>query len=579
MKENTNIRSPVCIVMGHVDHGKTTILDFIRGTAIARGEAGGITQAISSTNLSIKVIQEVCGDLLNSLKTNITLPGILFIDSPGHAAFTNLRKRGGNIADIAILTIDINEGLKPQTIESIEILKKYKTPFIIAANKIDVISGWNSKADKTLLSSIQKQSENTKDFLDKKLYELVGQIYEIGFNSQRFDRVEDYTKEIAIIPLSAKTGEGIPELLMVLTGLAQKFLENCLECNLEKEAKGTILEVKEEKGIGTTLDAIIYDGTLKKGDTIIIGNIDEPIVTKVKALFEPGKKQLKAYNEVRAAIGVKISAPDIKEAIPGMPIISVKNKADINSKTKEIQKEIDEILIETDNEGIILKADSLGSLEALVSLVKEKKIPIKKASIGNVTKKDVADALSEKNEINKVILAFNTKPIETKEIKIISNEIIYKLLDDLEEWRKDEQSKIERKKLKGLVKPAKFMIMHNCIFRQSNPAVFGVEILSGILETGTPIMKSNGKKVNQIDQLQKEGENVNSAEKGEQLAVAVKGIIIGRQVIEGEILFSDISEKDFLKYKELKSLLKPDETQILKEIAGIKRRDNPVWGV
>jgi len=571
------IRSPVCTVMGHVDHGKTSILDLIRGSAIAKAESGGITQAISSTNLPIKIIKDICGNLLESLKLKLTLPGILFIDSPGHAAFTNLRKRGGNLADIAILVIDVNEGIKPQTLECIEILKQYKTPFIIAANKIDLIPGWNEKAHNLILENINKQSDKVKEYVDMKIYELVGKVHELELKAERFDRVEDYTQQISIVPVSAKTGEGLPELLMVLTGLAQKFLEKCLECDIESPGKGIVLEVKEEKGLGTTLDVIIYDGHLKKNDQIVIGGLEKPIVTKIKALFEPEKKKLKNIDKVNAAIGVKISAPGIKDVISGMPFM-VANK-DLEKVKEDIQEEVEEVIIETDNEGIVIKADSLGSLEALINLLKEKEIKIKRASVGEISKKDLADASSEKDEMNKVILGFNVSGVESKKIKIIKNEVIYKIIEDFEKWKEEEERKLERKEMQGLVKPCKVYVMPGYVFRQNNPAVVGVEVLGGILTNNVILMKGNGKKVSNVTSLQLEGENVQEAKKGEQVAMAVQGVTVGRQIKEKDTLYSEVPEQDFVKYKGLKRFLKGDEVSILREIAEIKRKDNPVWGV
>ncbi|MCI0613156.1 translation initiation factor IF-2, partial [bacterium] len=280
------IRQPIVAIMGHVDHGKTSLLDKIRGTGIAAREAGGITQAIGASILPLKTVQQICGNLLEQLKLKLTIPGLLFIDTPGHAAFVNLRKRGGNLADIAILVIDVNEGLMPQTKESIEILKHSKTPFIIAANKIDMIEGWRQKPG-SFLQNLSLQSAETQRKFETKLYEVVAQVFELGIQADRFDRVSDYTKTAAVVPVSAKTGEGIPELLMLLTGLAQKYLEQSLKIEENGPAKGTIMEVKEQKGLGTVLDVIVYDGNLKVNDQILVGTLDEPIQAKIKALFEP----------------------------------------------------------------------------------------------------------------------------------------------------------------------------------------------------------------------------------------------------------------------------------------------------
>src|SRR3989344_4967960 len=370
-------RQPIVTFVGHIDHGKTTLQDFIRHSSTAQTEAGKITQHIGSSNIPIEAIKKLCGSLLDSLKISITIPGLLFIDTPGHAAFTNLRRRGGNLADIAILVIDIREGIMPQTAECIEILKQYRTPFIIALNKIDLLPGWQSK-NSFLLQNINSQGESVRKIIETKLYEIVGKLSELGFNSERFDRIEDYTKQISIVPTSASTGEGIPELLMVLTGLAQKFLEKSLKINAEGNAKGTVLEVKEEKGIGTTLDVIIYDGTLKHNDTIVIGTLSEPIVTKVRALLEPyplkdmrdRKTKFQQVKEASAAMGIKVSAPGIGEVVAGMPLRSC-NAEDVEKVKGEIRKEVEEVVIETDKNGIVIKADSLGSLEALAKLLRE----------------------------------------------------------------------------------------------------------------------------------------------------------------------------------------------------------------
>lgn len=573
------IRSPICIMMGHVDHGKTTILDSIRGTAVAKGEAGRITQAISSTNLSIEIIKKICGDLLNNLKIKITIPGLLFIDSPGHAAFTNLRKRGGNLADIAVLVIDVNEGVKPQTLECIDILRQYKTPFIVAANKVDLIAGWKTQKD-FLIKNINNQAQEVKQNLDIKLYELVGKLHELGFASERFDRVDDYTKQVAIVPVSGKTGEGLAELIMVITGLAQRYLEKGLKYDVSGPGRGTILEVKETKGVGQTLDVIVYDGTIKKNDQIVIGGIDGPMVTKIKALFQPDKekKKVKMVQEVHAAIGVKISATDIKEALPGMPL-RVANK-DLEKIKEEVQEEVEEVMLDVDNEGIVIKADSLGSLEALINLLRENDIKIKKASIGDISKKDIAEASAELEPLNKVIVGFNVKTIEqSKEVKIITADIIYKIIDDIKKWHEEEKRKLEEKELEGMTRPCKVQILPNCIFRQSNPAVVGVEVLGGILRVGTPLIKANGNKASEVKSMQEEGKNIPEAKKGNQVAIALPHLTVGRQINELDILYSGVTEEEFIKYKKLKRFLNSDEIAILKEIAEVKRAENPVWGV
>ncbi len=585
------LRKILVSILGHVDHGKTSLLDQIRRTSVQTKEAGGITQAIGASNVPIDVIKKICKDLPAIKAMKFTVPGLLFIDTPGHAAFTSLRKRGGNLADIAVLIVDINEGFKPQTIESIEILKFYKTPFIVAANKIDAMGGWRSSKD-PILKNIAAQGQDLQTQIETKLYELVGKLHEFGFESERFDRIEDFSKQVGIVPISAKTGEGVPELLMVMTALAQKFLEKCLECNINGPGKGTILEVKEEKGLGTTLDVIIYDGTIKVNDTIVLGTMSEPIVTKVRALLEPKplaemrdkSSKFCSIKSAAAATGVKVAAPGLEHAMAGMPLL-VATPDTVDGIKEQIQKEVEEVLVETDKEGIIIKADTIGSLEALTTLLREKGVSIRKAGVGEVTKKDVTDSESslEKNPLDAAILAFNVPVIDEiktygKNIRIINSDIIYKIIEDFEAWQIEKQKQLEAKELEGLVKPCKLRLMPNYVFRQSNPAIVGSDILTGELRVGAPLMK-DGKQITTVKSIQHEKDTLSKVEAGKQVAVSMPGVMVGRQINENDILYSAVPEEDFRKLKELKKYLSKEEIEVMKEIAEQKRKQNPLWGV
>ena len=585
------LRQLIITILGNVDSGKTQLLDTIRSTAIVESEPGRITQSIGCSLIPINTIKKICGDLLEKYKIAIKIPGFVVIDTPGHAAFTNLRRRGGNLADIAILVIEINEGIKPQTLECIDLLKQYKTPFVVALNKIDLLPGWSSKLNINLLENVQKQNENTMLLLEKKLYGVVGRLSELGFNSERFDRIEDYTKQIAIIPTSAKTGEGLAELFMVITGLSQKFLEQSLKFDIKGNAKGTVLEVKEEKGLGKVIDVIIYDGFLRQNDTIVIGSLEEPVVTKVKALFEPmslaemrdKKTKFKSVRKVNAAIGVKIAAPELDKVIAGMPLRSC-SPAEVDKVKEEIKKEVEEVVIETDKQGIVIKADSLGSLEALVQILKGKSIEIKKASIGNISKKDISDAESiyEKEPLQCAVLGFNVElmpDVKPKNAKVICSNVIYRLMEDFEKWQEESRKSLESREIEDLYKPCKIMLLKGYIFRQNNPAIVGMEVLAGTLKAGTPLMKNDGVIITEAKSIQQEQENIEKAEKGKQVAVSLPDVTIGRQLNEGDILYSAIPEEHFKKFKEFKKYFTRDEITVLKEIAEIMRRINPMWGV
>jgi translation initiation factor 5B len=426
-------------------------------------------------------------------------------------------------------------------LESIEILKGSKTPFVIAANKIDLIPGYKQK-DKMLLKNLNNQDPYVQEHTETKIYEIVGKLSELGMNSERFDRVEDYTKEVAIIPVSAITGDGIPELLMVLIGLAQKYLEENLKLHVKGNAKGSVIEVKEATGLGTTLDVIIYDGVLKRGDKIMIGGLNKPIETRVKALLCPmplkemrdKKTKFKTFKEITAATGVKISAPDIDKVIAGMPIQSY-NPETKDKVEEEIQKQVNEVIVETEESGVIIKADTLGSLEALTFLLREKNVPVRKASIGKITKKDIADAESnyDKTPLFSVILGFNVDRENdvsgSEKAKIITSDIIYKIIEEYGEWAEQKKRILEAKKLDELIRPCKIQVMPNYVFRQSGPAICGCDIVEGKLTTGTRLMKDN-KPITSVKSIQKEKENIKSITKGHQVAVSMDSITIGRQV-------------------------------------------------
>ncbi len=583
-------RSPIVSVLGHVDHGKSSILDSLRGSNIVKGEAGEITQAIGASIMPLSVINERCGKLIDPLKMKITIPGILFIDTPGHAAFASLRKRGGNLADIAIVVVDINEGFKPQTIEAIEILRAYKTPFVIVANKIDLIPGFR-KTDSSFAMNFAKQTPQIQQEIENKIYLLVGDMYEkFKISCERFDRVENYTKQVAIIPCSAKENIGLNELLMVLTGLSQKFLEQNLNLDVTGPAKGVILEVKEDKGLGRCIDVILYDGTLRVGETLLIGTLSEPLKAKVRGLFMPEplrdmrdkKSRFIGVKEVAAATGVKVSSPDFTdEVIAGMPLFGTEGK-DENELAAQIKEQIDEVAFDTDKNGIILKADTLGSLEAIIKLMRENNINIRRASIGNISKKDISDAESniETDPLDAIIVGFNIKEEpSTEKVKIIVKNVIYSLLEEIQEWRKNKKESIEAKELEGITRPAKIEILKNCIFRQNNPCIAGIEIIEGTIKSGTSLMAKDGSKLDDLKAMQSENKNISVAERGRQVAASFPNITAGRHIKEGDVYYSDISEEEFRKLKELSKHLTKAEVELLKEIVKIKRKNNPLWGV
>jgi translation initiation factor 5B len=557
----------------------TSILDELRGTSIQQGEAGGITQKISFTSLPQEKIVERAGNLLDKFKIPLEIPGFLFIDTPGHAAFTNLRKRGGALADLAVLVIDINDGIKPQTAEVINILKMNKTPFVIALNKIDNISGWKSSDSKRVLDSLNRQGINVKQDFDEKFFTLVGALQSHHIEPELYMKISDFTKNVAIVPCSAKTGEGIEELLTILCALSQKFLKERLK--LGSVGKGILLEVIKEKAFNH-LESIMYDGTLKVGDEIAIASFNGTQTAKIRGIQEslPLNKGFLSVNEVSAASGIRIQV-NLKEDISsGMPF------AVINNNLETLKKEFDEDISEgicLDEQGIVAKADSLGSLEALLTLLREAHIGVARAEIGPITKKDLSFASTLQDE-DKVIIGFNVIEGEefTKEelskTKIICEEVVYKLVEEVEKYRENKRREIERKKLNELPSLVKVHIL-DFIFRNSSPAVFGIRIEGGTLKKEIEIINISDEKIGRVKAMQHERNNLDRAEKGKEIAISMPGVNFERQLKTGENLYSNLSEFQFRKFKEHKDLLTSEEKQILQEIAAIKRKEKVTWGI
>lgn len=582
------LRQPIVCVLGHVDHGKTSLLDAIRKTAVASKEAGGITQHVSASEVPLNAIKGLCGKVLERMKINLQLPGLLFIDTPGHEAFVNLRKRGGSIADIAILVVDINQGMQNQTREAIEILREYKTPFVVAASKIDVLMGWKPQHSTCFADAFMGQRKEVQDILDTKLYQLVGQLSEFGFSAERFDRVEDFTKQIAIVPVSAKTTEGIAELLLFVGGLAQRFLETQLTKKEEALGKGSILEVKEVKGLGMTLDVILYEGTLAEGEHIVfLTKEGKTVNTRIKGLLKPNNSEevrltgenYRKVREVTAAAGVKIACDHAEEAVAGSSLFEYVEKNEAET-IEELKKEFEEIKIESTQNGVIIEADALGSLEAIVKLFEAEKIPIRHASIGKVTKKDILEASSvaKHDRLLGVVFSFHTQMesevrlvSSTEGVKVFEEKIIYNLIHNYKNWR-DESLSAERKEaFTKLTLPAKIYIIPNNCFRVSNPCIFGVRIEEGKIRKENRLMNIRGEAVGEIRSIQVEKETVDEAKKGQEVAIAVDGPYFGRQINYKEILYTDISsgEVEIIEKKYLQSLSE-GEREVLTEIKKIK---------
>jgi translation initiation factor 5B len=594
-----DLRQPVVVVLGHVDSGKTSLLDKIRGTAVQAREVGGITQHIGASFFPVETIREITGPLYTKLAAAETpIPGLLVIDTPGHEVFANLRLRGGSAADIAIVVVDVSKGFEPQTIESLNILKKRKVPFVIALNKVDMVAGWR-KSSRFISEEVKKQDAGIQASLDEKIYNVVGTLSRLGYPSEAFWRVRDFTREVAIVPVSARTGVGIPELLAVLVGMTQQYLVKRLERHAAGPARGIVLEVNEETGLGPSANVILLDGTLRHGDSIVVGKRDGAISTKIKALLLPKpldemrdpRDKFKPVSEVVAAAGLKITSPELEGVLAGSPLYVLDRAGgdkELDRLKSLIESEVKNAIVNADTHGIVLKCDTIGSLEAITDLLKKADVPVRLADIGNITRRDVVEAaaVKENDRYLGVVLGFNVRVLEDAEkesqdrnVKIFNEQIIYNLVRTYTDWvtyQRDHEESILFNELPPL---CKFQFMKGFVFRRNDPAVFGAEIQVGKLTQKVQVIDELGKKVGTIHQIQESGKAIEEATTGMQVAVSIKGPTIGRQINEGDIFYTDFNGREAKQLLERFShRLNEQEKKILEVLVSMKRKKDPTFG-
>ncbi len=570
-----------------MDHGKTSLLDRVRQTDLAVREPGLITQHIGATEVPDEVLQELCAPLLGEKR--LDSPGLLFIDTPGHQAFTTLRARGGALADIAVLIVDVNEGFKPQTIESLRILQRNKTPFVVALNKIDRVSGWAKHDGMPFLTSYQLQIEQVQERLEDRVLHFIERLYGEGIPSERYDRISDFTESVALVPMSAKTGEGLPDLLLILVGLSQRYLQDKLGYEASGPARGTVLEVKDVQGLGKTVDAIIYDGVLRTGDKMVLGGVNGPIVSQVKALLKPKpldeirdpKNRFNSIKEVVAATGVKIAGPGIEDALAGSPIVAY--VGDESQAVAEVM-EASQPNIELTDQGLTVLADAVGSLEGIAFELKEAGIPITRAEIRNVSRKDVVEVSTNPDPLFRVVMAFNVDILPDAEdellktdVKLISGAVVYKLVEDYQEWVADKKEELDAERRTDYIHPGKFLVLPDHVFRVSKPAIVGVRVLAGRLRVGQPILRPDGRELGKIKSIRSGDDTIKEVRQGAEVAVAITQVTVGRQIKVEDVLYVDVPEGHARAL--LRMDLAPDDQMVLDETVDIKRKEDPFWAM
>ncbi|KAH1027913.1 eukaryotic translation initiation factor 5B [Dendroctonus ponderosae] len=562
-----NLRAAIVCVLGHVDTGKTKILDKLRRTNVQDGEAGGITQQIGATNVPIDAIKDQIKIVKGAADMDLKIPGLLIIDTPGHESFSNLRNRGSSLCDIAILVVDIMHGLEPQTIESINLLKQKKCPFIVALNKIDRLYDWQTMNRKDIRDVLKSQASNTQMEFDQRSKAVIVEFAEQGLNAALFYENPDPRSYFSLVPTSAITGEGMGNLLALIVEYCQVKLPKRLMYSDELQA--TVLEVKAIPGLGTTIDVILVNGTLKEGDTMLVAGTDGPIVTQIRSLLMPQpmrelrvKNAYVEYKEVKAAQGVKIAAKELEKAIAGLNLYVAVKPDEVEVMRDEVARELRSALssIKLQERGVYVQASTLGSLEALLEFLKVSKIPYSGIRIGPVVKKDVmkASIMLEHEPQYATILAFDVKVekdaqelADSMNVEIFQADIIYHLFDKFMAYREQLKQK-KREEFKNIaVFPCRLRVLPQFVFNSRDPIVCGVMVEAGILREGTPICVPSKEFVDIgiVTSIENNHKAVETARKGMEVCIKIDPIpgqspkMFGRHFDETDFLVSKISRQ------------------------------------
>ncbi|HEV8050437.1 MAG TPA: translation initiation factor IF-2 [Thermoplasmata archaeon] len=583
------LRPPIISLLGHVDHGKTTLLDRIAGSIRAEREAGGITQHIGAIEVPLATVHKLSHGIVET--KGFQVPGLLFIDTPGHRSFETMRRRGGALADLAILVVDIKEGFMPQTRESVQILRHEKTPFVVALTKIDLVPGWRKPTGQVALAEqLKRCGPEYVRALDERTYSVAEQLDQMGFSADRYDRVSDFSRNVGLSPVSAKSGVGLAELLALLVGLAQRFLKSELKV-VTGGGEATILERSDQKGLGPVGNVIVYRGRLKVGDEVIANGRREPFATKIRGLYRPapptrgaaGKTvRLVSLDEVEAAAGVYLSAPGIEEAMPGGLLKVVADAKDREAVFEALRSESQPVA-DLAESGVAIAADTLGGLEALAFECRNEKLPIHSAEVGPVGRPSVVRQADVKDPTHRAVLAFQVPILddalsesETAGVKVFRGDVMYRILEEYLAWRTERTAALDTQRRLETVHPAKIRILPGFIFRASKPAIVGVKVVSGTLRAGVRVMNAKGEEVGLVKALQQDGSSVPRAEEGSELAVSIDGAVVHRNIEEGDVLFVLITEGTARALRA--ASLTESERAVLEDVIRIRRQTAPFWG-
>ena len=582
IRDNARLRAPIVCVLGHVDAGKTKILDKLRHSNVQLGEAGGITQQIGATFIPMENIQSHISKIDERFHTKTRIPGILLIDTPGHASFTNLRSRGSSLCDIAVLILNIDKGIEKQSVESLDLLRMRKTPFIIALNQIDRTYNWRRFDWSGFEDSYRKQKDQQKRLFDEKVEQNKMQFIKNNINAELYYKNTNMKEYVNMVPTSAITGEGLPDLLGLLVYLTDNYLIR--QITYKEEVKCSILEVKVLETIGTTIDVVLVNGTIHVGDKIVIGGLLGPIKTVVKIILLPKpmkemrvKCEYERYDEISGAIGVKIFCPDLENALAGSPLYVYKTEEEAEHYCNEISKDFNSIVqkyLNKKGKGIMVQASTLGSLEAILTFLNEQKVEVAVVGVGNLNKKDVIKLQikhAEDENVMKedlVILCFDNKVLPEAQkvadengIKIFVDDIIYHLFDKFIEFKN--KSILERKKEKEKEAIFPCSLKTVMFINKKDPLIIGVSVTEGVLKIGTPIYcVEKNLPLGVVESIEREKKPINNVRPNDgdvaiRIKVADSSLAAGRHFDESSTYVSQITRNSI---NALKNYFREDMT-------------------
>lgn len=553
--EMPEYKSPVCCVLGHVDTGKTKLLDKLRETNVQLGEAGGITQQIGATFFPIETLRKKCGVV------GCDLPGILVIDTPGHESFANLRTRGSSLCDLAILVVDIVHGLEKQTIESVRLLVKRRAPFIVALNKIDRLYDWQNGDHASVRDTLEAQPEHTQLEFRKLFQNMSNELLVEGVKTALFWENKDARRCVSVVPTSAVTGDGIADMVRLILGLSGEFMRE--KMRVRDEVVCTVLEVKATEGFGITVDAILSNGQLCEGDRIALCATDGVIVTVVKSLLVPAplrelrlKSQYRRVSRVYAAAGVKVAAPGLDNAVAGSRIRVVRDDEEAVVAALDADLAAVTTASSRDGSGVVVVASTLGSMEALLSYLRDVNIPVGGVALGRLRRKDIVRAAAMSEKIHRVVLCFNT-PVsrdvellaESSGVVIFSAEIIYHLGTKYDDYVAQLSERGKKTHAGDTIFPVELRILPDCVFTSRSPLVLGVEVLRGTLKKNTPVC-TFGQEVVDLGSVVSILDNkrpVEVAKRGARVAIKIEGgkgqtpRVLGRHFAVDDMIYSRVT--------------------------------------